>query len=866
VAKKTQFSEPLFWGLPLTKWREITAFCLGSLSLILFLSLLSENLGRLWMGAFGDGIAQGAAFVLGRWAAYVLPALLLLASIHAFRGRIPFHPLRKLVAGTLILLSVCGLLALPPVLGVVVSTDTFFEGGLLGNFLVSSPGLNLAFLLGRVGAYVIFSAAFLLGVMLSTDFLFVPLIQRFMAGGRALWGKLRPRKPVAVLSFGRESGGHAHRVFPLLAPRSGAGETSAGALLEMPGEPRASSKEPGEEMEQPDFLSQTLSEPAKVEEPGKKAGKSTSTHPGILQTELDFTSHPYVPPPLDLLSPSPGPVQSMDREEVLQTSGALEKALADFNISARVVAVTQGPVVTQYELQPAPGVKVSRIISLENDIALILRARSVRIQAPIPGKAAIGVEVPNRKVNPVYFRDLIDSSDFINHPSPLAFVLGRNISGEPVICDLAIMPHLLIAGTTGSGKSVCVNSIISSMLYRMPPDRIKFIMVDPKRVELNVYSDIPHLLAPVVNEPRQAAAALLWAVQQMEERLRVFSEMRVRNIDGYNAVVTGKRLSSRGVEIANRSYLPHIVIVIDELADLMLIAKNEVEDFVVRLAQMSRAAGIHLIIATQRPSVNVLTGIIKANFPSRIAFRVSAKVDSRTILDMNGAETLLGRGDMLFSPGGTKPMRIQGAFVSDADVERLADYVRAQVPAVYEKQDFASTLPEPLPGEEARLESGIVKPEVRSEEDEVDEVDEMDEVHEEEEKEETDDTGPARGSARPRQSMPGPPFPSRIPSGQVEFPSLQLRGDTEEDEVLYDRALRMVLESRKPSVSMIQRRLKLGFARAGRLMDLMEERGIVGPYLGSKPRDLIIDDPDGLLRRLSEIEREGGRQSRPDSF
>jgi S-DNA-T family DNA segregation ATPase FtsK/SpoIIIE len=279
---------------------------------------------------------------------------------------------------------------------------------------------------------------------------------------------------------------------------------------------------------------------------------------------------------------------------------------------------------------------------------------------------------------------------------------------------------------------------------------------------------------------------------------------------------------------------------------------------------MSRAAGIHLIIATQRPSVNVLTGIIKANFPSRIAFRVSAKVDSRTILDMNGAETLLGRGDMLFSPGGIKPMRIQGAFVSDADVERLADYVRAQVPAVYEKQDFASTLPEPLPGEEARLESGILKPEVRSEEDEVDVVDEVDE--EEEEEEESDSAGPARGPARPRPGMPGPPFPSRIPSGQVEFPSLPLRGDTEEDEVLYDRALRMVLESRKPSVSMIQRRLKLGFARAGRLMDLMEERGIVGPYLGSKPRDLIIDDPDGLLRRLSEIEREGGRQSRPESF
>jgi S-DNA-T family DNA segregation ATPase FtsK/SpoIIIE len=390
------------------------------------------------------------------------------------------------------------------------------------------------------------------------------------------------------------------------------------------------------------------------------------------------------------------------------------------------------------------------------------------------------------------------------------------------------MPHLLIAGTTGSGKSVCVNVIISSILFRMPPDRVKFIMIDPKRVELNVYSDIPHLLAPVVNDPRQAAAALLWAVQQMEERLTIFSQLRVRNIDGYNALASGERQTSSGVPTDDLKLMPHIVIIIDELADLMIIAKNEVEEFIVRLAQMSRAAGIHLIIATQRPSVNVLTGIIKANFPSRIAFRVSAKVDSRTILDTNGAETLLGRGDMLYSAAGTKPMRVQGAFLSDEEVEGLTDFLRKQNPATYEKTDFSMPELASTGGDETDMDnpygefagvSGFEAPPV------------------------------------PKPSLviapESTPFERRNPS-QVEFPALQLKGEVDEDEELYDKALRLVLETKKPSVSMIQRRLKIGFARAGRLMDIMEERGIVGPYLGSKPRDLILDDPDGLLRRMDE--------------
>ncbi|NQU44627.1 DNA translocase FtsK 4TM domain-containing protein, partial [bacterium] len=814
--------EPQWWGLSVGKWREIGAFCLLLMALLLLLSLISEAYGQGWVGAIGTSLAAASQFIMGRSVSFVLPVLLILAAFHAFRGKVPFHPFRKAVAGILILLSLCALFSLRAHLygSDIDSPEAFQLGGVLGNFLTSPEGLDLALLLGPAGAYLVFVAALLLGAMLSTEFLFVPLVKRGILEVRSLLGQFRRLKPVAVLKFDRSGS----RVFP----------SAEGALPE-----RASPRPLEIEYEEEDFEEESIPEEETEEEPPVVAppppritSSNTRARPDksreeiqlaleMIQTELDFSMPDYQAPPIYIFSDSPVPESQMDREEVLQISGELEKALADFNISARVVAVTQGPVVTQYELQPAPGVKVSRILSLENDIALILRAKSVRIQAPIPGKAAIGVEVPNRKVTPVYFRDLIEADEFLRHPSSLAFVLGKNISGEPVICDLASMPHLLIAGTTGSGKSVCVNTIVSSILFRMPPDKVKLIMIDPKRVELNVYSDIPHLLAPVVNEPRQAAAALLWAVQQMEKRLQTFSELRVRNIDGYNAVVSGKRRPAKGTEVGDHQPLPHIVIIIDELADLMLIAKNEVEDFIVRLAQMSRAAGIHMIIATQRPSVNVLTGIIKANFPSRIAFRVSAKVDSRTILDMNGAETLLGKGDMLFSPGGTKPLRIQGAYVSDGDVEKLTEYLRSQTPTIYEKEGF--TAAELAATQDAELESGIIS-------------------------EDDDDRGPT--------IRPGSGTVSFGTGGQVEFPELQLSGDVNEDEVLYDRGLKMVLETKKASVSMIQRRLKIGFARAGRLMDLMEERGIVGPYLGSKPRQIILDDPVAMLRRLDAIQKD----------
>ncbi|MBN1900818.1 DNA translocase FtsK, partial [Candidatus Sumerlaeota bacterium] len=410
----------------------------------------------------------------------------------------------------------------------------------------------------------------------------------------------------------------------------------------------------------------------------------------------------------------------------------------------------------------------------------------VRILAPIPGKAAVGIEVPNHQVTGVYLKEILTSEKIEKSRSPLIFCLGKTISGEPFVGDLARMPHLLIAGATGSGKSVCLNSIIASFLFRQPPDRVKFIIIDPKRVEMSVYLAIPHLMAPVVYEARKAAAALAWAVELMEDRYKVLAEIGVRNIDSYNDLALTdkphKKLMGKQV-----TYMPHLVIIIDELADLMMIARNEVEEYVIRLAQLSRAVGIHLVIATQRPSVNVITGIIKANFPSRIAFQVSSKVDSRTIIDMNGAETLLGRGDMLFyHAGAPKPIRIQGAYISEEEVEALADHIRNQQKALYEKEDF----------------------EIR--------------VEEKEKKEQ-----------------------------QAESTELPEAGSFDEmsDEDLYKRALKLILESKKASVSLIQRRLKIGYARAGRLMDMMEDEGIVGPYQGSKPRDLLVDPSEEIARR-----------------
>ncbi|OPA77655.1 cell division protein FtsK [Paenibacillus selenitireducens] len=461
---------------------------------------------------------------------------------------------------------------------------------------------------------------------------------------------------------------------------------------------------------------------------------------------------PYLLPNFRLLSKPQGSGKNGDQPDFMQTARKLEATLESFGVRAKVLEVVRGPAVTRYEIQPDIGVKVSRIVSLTDDIALALAAKDIRMEAPIPGKSAIGIEVPNSEVSIVTMREVMETQIFSDSASKLSIAFGRDISGQTIVGNLARMPHLLVAGATGSGKSVCINGIITSILYKAKPDEVKFLMIDPKMVELNVYNGIPHLLAPVVTDPKRASLALKKIVVEMEKRYELFSKSGTRNIEGYN-----KLMDSNPAAV-----LPFIVVIVDELADLMMVASNDVEDAICRLAQMARAAGIHLIIATQRPSVDVITGVIKANIPSRIAFGVSSQVDSRTILDMVGAEKLLGRGDMLFLPmGSSKPLRVQGAFLSDEEVESVVEYCRNQGQAVYN-------------------------------EDLVPEIDET-----------TD---------QPEEIM---------------------------DE-LYDQAVQIVLEAKQASVSLLQRRMRVGYTRAARLIDSMEAHGVVGPYEGSKPREVLI--------------------------
>ncbi|WHA08888.1 DNA translocase FtsK [Enterococcus montenegrensis] len=475
----------------------------------------------------------------------------------------------------------------------------------------------------------------------------------------------------------------------------------------------------------------------------------------------------YQLPDVTLLDSLPPTDQSDEYQKIEHNIGVLEKTFQSFGVDAKVVKASLGPAVTKFEVQPAVGVKVSKIVSLTDDIALALAAKDVRMEAPIPGKSLIGIEVPNSSISTVSFREVIEAQP--DHPDKLLEVpLGRDISGRVQTADLTKMPHLLIAGSTGSGKSVAINGIITSILMRAKPHEVKLMMIDPKMVELNVYNGIPHLLTPVVTNPRKAAQALQKVVKEMEERYEKFAAAGVRNITGYNEMILARNLSHG----ENNPILPFIVVIVDELADLMMVASNEVEDAIIRLAQMARAAGIHMILATQRPSVDVITGIIKANVPSRMAFAVSSGTDSRTILDSNGAEKLLGRGDMLFLPmGENKPIRVQGAFISDHEVERVVEFITEQQGADYEEKMMVT--------EEDETNSGA--------------------------------------NAQP------------------------------EDE-LYEQAKDLVVEMQTASVSLLQRRFRIGYNRAARLVDELEMHGVVGPSEGSKPRKVLIEpsEPEEL--------------------
>ena len=497
------------------------------------------------------------------------------------------------------------------------------------------------------------------------------------------------------------------------------------------------------------------------------------------EIEKSVTEKRYKYPPLNLLKPSSSGDAKTLAKELDETAEHLVATLKSFGVETRIVDISRGPTVTRYELQPCAGVKISKITGLADDIALSLAAAGVRIEAPIPNKAAVGIEVPNKASAVVGIREIIESPAFTASKSKLTVAMGRDIGGNVIVTDIAKMPHGLIAGATGSGKSVCINSFIMSILYKASPEEVKLLMIDPKVVELGVYNGIPHLLIPVVTEPRKAAGALGWAVSEMEKRYQMFADRTVRDIEGYNKLVDTL------IDEPEVKKMPHIVIIIDELADLMMTAPSEVEDSINRIAAKARAAGIHLLIATQRPSVNVVTGVIKANIPTRIAFAVSSQIDSRTILDTAGAEKLLGRGDMLFNPiGSSKPKRLQGCFVSDEEVERVVEFVKTGSTPDYDDNIMVEI---------------------------------------------------ERQAAIEKQKKTG------------------LAEDAPDEDPMLDEAIKVVVEQGQASTSLLQRKLKLGYARAARIVDEMEQRGVVGPYEGSKPRKVLIT-------REQLMEREAGEE------
>lgn len=515
-----------------------------------------------------------------------------------------------------------------------------------------------------------------------------------------------------------------------------------------------------------------IDEPPKVDKKKVITQRLKRKPPSVEDFSKDFEYPPhYTRPPLDLFAPAERRIIPNLREKLGQMACHLEETLRTFNLEARVTDVTRGPTITRFELEPAPGMKVSRFLALTDDIALALKAKGVRVEAPIPGKGRVGIEVSNEERDPVVIRELLEHPVFSQPSKGLELALGKDIAGEVCIADLTRMPHLLVAGATGAGKTVCIKALLASLLYHHTPDELQLVLIDPKMVELSIFNDIPHLITPVVTDPKKASLALQWLITEMEERYRLFADLRVRNIEVYNASVENGEIEMEQIEGIRKSQslnvvrkLPMIVCVIDELADLMMLARTEVEESIMRLAQLARAVGIHLIIATQRPSVDVLTGVIKANFPARISFQVSSRVDSRCILDEIGAERLVGNGDMLFLPAGqSKPSRIQGAFVSDSEMLGLIEYLKRQAPPQY--------------------------------------------------RDEIENFGKQKESLT-----------------ELEH----------EDDPLLEDAIRVVLETGQASISMVQRRLRVGYTRAARLIDMMELKGIVGPHTGSKAREILV--------------------------
>ena len=789
---------------------EIILWSVIGVSALLFIS--NFGIG----GVVGNAVSKFLFGVFGV-VAYVFPIILIVGSFFAVSNRGNMFAILKLVAGVLLAVFLCMFVALissdktimTPIESYTYSAEHKIGGGIIGGFMAYY--ISQAF--GVAGTYIIDIIAMIVCIVLITG---KSAIQGFKDGGQKVYASAKEsneryqeykrirdeersrRIDNKVSGVSSDTKITAKPDFPNMDE---IGELQA-EQMELPnirgekktklssnGEYEVSGYAPLKQELKPepnivgdfadDDFSQITPEPV-VEE---RTTRKTKTSVEEIEKAIDNVANeivaeevehhkPYVFPPLSLLKPGDNRRSGNTQAQLRETAQKLEQTLKTFGVNVTVTDISCGPSVTRYEIQPEMGVKVSKIVNLADDIKLNLAAADIRIEAPIPGKAAVGIEVPNAENVMVSFRDLLESNEFKNSPSKITFAVGKDIAGQTKVADIAKMPHMLIAGATGSGKSVCINTIIMSILYKADPKDVKLIMIDPKVVELSVYNGIPHLMIPVVTDPKKAAGALHWAVAEMTERYNKFAEIGVRDIHGYNARIDSVTPPD-GQEKPKK--MPQIVIIVDELADLMMVASSDVEEAICRLAQLARACGIHLIIATQRPSVNVITGLIKANMPSRIAFAVTSGVDSRTILDMNGAEKLLGKGDMLFNPQGVpKPIRVQGAFVSDKEVAEVVKFITEKNGAASYSTDVQQKL------------------------------------------ENMENSG----------------------NNSVSISDMDSTGDGRDS--YFMEAAKIIIDKEKASIGMLQRYLKVGFNRAARIMDQLEEAGIVGPEEGTKPRKVLM--------------------------
>ena len=757
---------------------QVAAVILLALAIFLICLLFIEG-ASLWGGMHN--------LLLGLFGicAYLIPVMVIYIAIMLARGKNTASLSAKLWQGTLLILMVSSIIHIFHVdpdrgyfkcLGRAYTDGTHRSGGGLFGALLGDP---MERLFTQTGAEIILFLLLFVFLMLVTGTTLIAFFRMLKKpvdktkesleeATTVIREKSKERELAAEPKEKKARGTSIDVDLGVGYPGDGTVLPASVPLHEVAGSPEAEAPAPTRRKKLEKAASDLKEEPKPAEEAPKEGGVDSSVGEELAKAAAEQAAPAYRYPPISLLNEAKPQNESVSQQEQQQTAALLVKTLGDFGVSAKVVAVVRGPAVTRYELEPSAGVKLSRITGLSDDLALRLATTGVRIEA-VPNKAAVGIEVPNRTANMVCLRELIDTPDFAMAKSKLTVALGRDIAGKIVLADLSKMPHLLIAGTTGSGKSVCTNTMIQSVLFRASPEEVRLLLIDPKQVEFGTYNGIPHLLVPVVTDPRKAAGALGWAVTEMLSRYKAFADNNVRNLTEYN-------------ELAKKSDTlqpkPQILIVIDELADLMMAASNEVEDSIVRLAQMARAAGMHLVIATQRPSVDVITGLIKANIPSRLALTVASSVDSRTILDAGGAEKLLGHGDMLFLPLGlSKPLRVQGAYVDSAEVEAVVEFLKGN----QEEQVYDDDVMQEIERQASAAGKGSSKGAASSEDEEEDGCDEM-------------------------------------------FP----------------QAVEVVLDAQMASTSLLQRKLRLGYARAGRLVDELERRGIVGPHEGSKPRQVLI--------------------------